>query len=119
MFLQLRQSDPLKMSSTTVKGRRRLWIDPKAAFRSATRWTFIGLVLGFALIGFLQVTRGTAVRHVQGVGTEGASVGVSEPEFPLMVSMLAGTALAPGHGVQVLLNGDGTYPRMWEDLRSA
>jgi cardiolipin synthase len=36
-----------------------------------------------------------------------------------MVSMLAGTALAPGHRVEALLNGDGTYDRMWEDLRSA
>jgi cardiolipin synthase len=94
-------------------------IDAKAALRRAVRGTFVGVVLGFALIGFLQVTRGTAVRHVQGVGTGGASVGVSEPEFPLMVSMLAGTELAPGHRVEVLLNGDGTYPRMWEDLRSA
>ena len=91
----------------------------KAALRPAIRWMLAGLVLGFALIGFLQVTRGTAVRHVQGVGSGGTSVSVSEPEFPLMVSMLAGTALASGHRVEALLNGDGTYPRMWEDLRSA
>jgi cardiolipin synthase A/B len=91
----------------------------KPALRRTVRWMLVGVVLGFALIGFLQVTRGTAVRHVQGVGTGVASVGVSEPQFQLMVSMLAGTALAPGHRVEVLLNGDGTYPRMWEDLRSA
>jgi cardiolipin synthase len=33
--------------------------------------------------------------------------------------MLAGASLTRGHRVEVLLNGDGTYPRMWEDLRSA
>ena len=77
------------------------------------------MLLAFAVIGFLQVTRGTAVHHVQGVGSNGVPIGVSEPEFPLMVTMLAGAALAPGHRVEVLLNGDGTYPRMWEDLRSA
>ncbi len=27
--------------------------------------------------------------------------------------------LAPGNRVEVLLNGDETYPRLWEDLRSA
>jgi cardiolipin synthase len=107
------------MSSTTVPPRKRLFIDAKAALRRAVRWTLGVIVFGFALIGFLQMTRGTAVRQVQGVGSGGVSVGVSEPEFPLMVSMLAGTPLAPGHRVEVLLNGDGTYPRMWEDLRSA
>jgi hypothetical protein len=49
----------------------------------------------------------------------GTSVGVSEAEFPLMVAMLAGAPLTPGHRVEVLLNNDGTYARMWEDLRSA
>jgi cardiolipin synthase len=28
-------------------------------------------------------------------------------------------AHAPGNHVEVVLNGDGTYPRLWEDLRSA
>jgi hypothetical protein len=36
-----------------------------------------------------------------------------------MVAMLAGAPLNRGHRVDLLLNGDGTYPRMWEDLRSA
>jgi hypothetical protein len=97
-FCQLRQPDHEDVEHGPR--RRRLLIDPKAALRRAGRWTLVGVVLGFALIGFLQVTRGTAVRHVQGVGTGGASVGVSEHEFPLMVSMLAGTVLAPGHRVE-------------------
>jgi hypothetical protein len=32
-----------------------------------------------ALIGFLQRTRGTAVRHVRGVAADGMPIGVSEP----------------------------------------
>ena len=107
------------MSHITVPRRGRLRRHAGSALRSAARWTVVGLVLAFALIGFLQVTRGTAVRHVQGVGTDGTSVAVSEPEFPLMVTMLAGASLAAGHRVEVVLNGDGTYPRLWEDLRSA
>jgi hypothetical protein len=46
-------------------------------------------------------------------------VGVSEPEFPLSVSMFTGARLAPGNRIEVLLNGDSTYPRLWQDLRSA
>src|SRR5687768_7479025 len=83
------------------------------------RWTFVVTVLCLALIGFLHLTRGTAVRHVRGVATDGSPISVSEPEFPLMATMATGAWLAPGNHVEVMLNGDGTYPRLWEDLRSA
>jgi len=85
----------------------------------AGRWTLIVIVLGLALIGFLHLTRGTAVRHVRGVAADGAPISVNEPEFPLMATMATGAWLAPGNRVEVMLNGDGTYPRLWEDLRSA
>jgi cardiolipin synthase len=83
------------------------------------RWTLRVVVLCLALVGFLHLTRGTAVRHVQGVGADGTAIGVSEPEFPLMATMTTGAWLAPGNRVEIMLNGDGTYPRLWEDLRSA
>ena len=83
------------------------------------RWTLVVIVLCLALIGFLHLTRGTAVRHVRGVAADGAPISVSEPEFPLMATMATGAWLAPGNHVEVMLNGDGTYPRLWEDLRSA
>jgi cardiolipin synthase len=82
-------------------------------------WSLIVLVLAFALIGFLHVTRGTAVRHVRGVGADGVPVAVGESQFPLSVTLLTGAGLAAGNRVDVALNGDGTYPRLWEDLRSA
>jgi cardiolipin synthase len=83
------------------------------------RWTLIVVVLCLALIGFLHLTRGTAVRHVRGVATDGVPIGVSEPEFPLVLTMMTGAWLAEGNRVEVVLNGDGTYERLWADLRSA
>ena len=83
------------------------------------RWTLVAIVLGLALIGFLHLTRGTAVRHVRGVSSDGTPIAVSAPEFPLMATMATGAWLAPGNRVEVLQNGDSTYPRLWEDLRSA
>jgi len=77
------------------------------------------LILSLAWIGFLHLTRGTAVRHVRGVAVDGAPISVSEPEFPVMATMATGVWLAAGTRVEVTLNGDGTYPRLWEDLRSA
>ena len=83
------------------------------------RWTLIAVVVLLAFIGFLHLTRGTAVKHVRGVGADGAPVAVSEPEFPLSVAMLTGASLLSGNRVEVALNGDGNVRRLWQDLRSA
>src|SRR6188768_1808894 len=87
--------------------------------RQIGRWTLVMVVLCLAFIGLLHLTRGTAVRHVRGVATDGIPISVNEPEFPLMATMTTGAWLAPGNRVEVMLNGDETYPRLWEDLRSA
>jgi len=90
-----------------------------AIFKRAARWTLASAVLCLALIGFLHLTRGTAVEHVRGVAADGIPIGVSEPQFPLVVTMMTGAWLSPGNRVEVTLNGDGTYARLWDDLRSA
>ena len=83
------------------------------------RWALRIVVLSLALVGFLHLTRGTAVRHVRGVAADGIPISVSEPEFPLMATMATGAWLAPGNRVELMLNGNETYPRLWDDLRSA
>lgn len=83
------------------------------------KWTGIGVVAALALIGFLHLTRGTVVRDVIGVDVPGASVGPADPQFPVSVAMLTGAWIASGNRVEVMLNGDGTYDRLWQDLRSA
>src|SRR5688572_112650 len=100
---------------------RRTWqkIKMRQLMVSIGRWTLIVAALCFALIGFLHVTRGTAVRHVRGVDPDSGSIGVTEPQFPLSVTLLTGAWMAPGNRVAIALNGDGTYERLWEDLRSA
>ena len=92
---------------------------PKSPLGRVGRWTLTSLILCLALIGLLHLTRGTAVRHVRGVGADGVPIGVSEPQFPLVVTMMTGAWLAAGNHVEVTLNGDGTYERLWTDLRSA
>ena len=92
---------------------------PTGIFVRLGRWTLIVVVLMLAFIGLLHITRGTAVRHVQGVGPDGIPIAVSEPQFPVMVTMLTGAWLASGNRVEVTLNGDDTYARLWDDLRSA
>ncbi|HEY9445547.1 MAG TPA: phospholipase D-like domain-containing protein, partial [Burkholderiales bacterium] len=73
----------------------------------------------FAFIGLLSVTRGTAVRRVRGVGADGSPVAPAESAFALSVAVLTGTPLTAGNRVELALDGDGTFPRLWADLRAA
>ena len=82
-------------------------------------WLLIFLVLVAALIGLLFLTRGTAVRRVRSVGIDGTPVAPNESEFVLTIALLTGTPVLAGNRVEITLNGDETYPRLWEDLRGA
>jgi cardiolipin synthase len=76
------------------------------------------IVLGFALIGVLSVTRGTPVRSVVTLGRDGAPP-VTDSLFERTVELFTGAHLDPGNRVWQLLNGNGTYPILWTDLRAA
>jgi cardiolipin synthase len=83
------------------------------------RWLLLGLVLVAAVIGILFVTRGTAVHRVRGVGADGGPVAPRESTFPLAVAVLTGAPIVAGNRVELALNGDGTFPRLWADLHGA
>lgn len=71
-----------------------------------------------ALIGLLSLTRGTPMEHV--VRSPGdAAPRVVDSTFRDLIALSSGMHLEPGNRVEQLLNGDGTYPRLWADLRSA
>lgn len=53
-------------------------------------------MLVFTVIGFLFVTRGSAVRHVRGFGADGTPVAPAESEFLLSVAVLTGMVLTGG-----------------------
>jgi cardiolipin synthase len=59
------------------------------------------------------------VRHVRAVGGDGTPVAPAEPAFPLSVALLTGSPLVAGNRVELALDGDGTFPRLWADLRAA
>jgi len=83
-------------------------------------FVILGLLLVmFAFIGVLYATRGTPLQSVRAVGEEGGQLAVSDPMFPAAITLLTTAALRPGGEVEVLVNGDQTYPRLWQDLRAA
>jgi len=78
-----------------------------------------GLALVLILIGVLSITRGTPVKTVIAEGDRGGPPEVRDPLFPRTIELFTGTHIDPGNNVQVLLNGDGTYPFLWKDIASA
>ena len=76
------------------------------------------VVLALALIGALDVTRGTPVSSVLAVG-EGRAPRIGDSVFVRTTQMYAGMNLEPGNEVQILQNGAGPYPTFWADLRGA
>jgi cardiolipin synthase len=72
-----------------------------------------------ALIGVLTVTRGTPVRMVIAPGDRGGPPPVTDSLFERTMELVTGTHIDAGNHVQQLLNGDGTYPKLWRDLRTA
>src|SRR5688572_32616638 len=75
-------------------------------------------VLAFALIGALTVTRGTPVGSVVTLSDSGPPA-VTDSLFERTFELFTGTHIYPGNVVEPALNGDGIYPRLWADLRSA
>jgi len=77
----------------------------------------LGLVL--ALIGILSVTHDTPVTSVIAEGDNGGPPSIEDPLFARSIELFTGTRIEPGNNVQILLDGNGTYPQLWKDIGSA
>ena len=78
----------------------------------------IPLVL-FAIVGLPHLFRNPLVRVVVAREAGGQSPGVASAHFAPAFALSTGTALTGGNAVEVLANGDATFPLLWSDLRSA
>lgn len=77
------------------------------------------LALVMMLIGILTVTRGATVQTVIAEGDGEGPPAVSDPLFPRSIELFTGTHIEAGNKIEILLNGEGTYPRLWQDITSA
>jgi cardiolipin synthase A/B len=75
--------------------------------------------LVLALIGILSVTHDTPVRNVIAEGDKDGPPAIADSLFSRSIELYTGTHIDPGNNVQILLNGNGTYPQLWKDLASA
>lgn len=72
----------------------------------------------FALVGFPHVFRTPLVRNVMARGSTGAPPALDAPGFTSAFAPVTGTPLTGGNHVEVLSNGEETYARLWQDLRT-
>jgi cardiolipin synthase len=77
------------------------------------------LALVLMLVGILSITHDTPVKSVIAEGDHDGPPSIEDPLFAHSMELFTGTHIDPGNKVEILLNGDGTYPRLWQDLASA
>jgi len=83
---------------------------------------FLGYALLVALIGLLwaYLTRTTAIRRVIPLaGTDEHTLDARGERFNLYLGLLTGTQIVGDNRIDVLFNGDSTFPRLWEALKGA
>ena len=93
--------------------------------RKILRVKRVAVVLGvllltvLALIGILSITRGTPVRAVVAIGDKNGPPAITDSLFTQSMELYTGLHMTRGNAAQQMLNGIGTYPQLWKDLRAA
>lgn len=77
------------------------------------------LLLVFALVGIPQIFRGSPVDRVIVLRSGSQPFGIESTSFPRVVEIATRTRLEPGATIEILCDGDETFPRMWADMRAA
>lgn len=82
-------------------------------------WMIAFLVAAvFAMVGLLDAVRGTPVKRVVALGG-GTLPGVRDDTFLPSMELACNTQFTEDNHAEFFWNGDQTYPRLWDDLRSA
>ena len=77
------------------------------------------VLLMMAWVGLLSMTRGTPLRVVHAIGDRSGPPEVSDPLFANTMELFSYTHIDGGNRVQLLNNGNESYPPLWSDIRSA
>src|SRR5688500_14341428 len=76
-------------------------------------------VLVLTLIGLLSITRSHTVKQVIAEGDDEGPPHVRDSLFAKSIELYTGTHIDEGNWVDILLDGEGTYPLLWNDLAGA
>jgi cardiolipin synthase len=77
-----------------------------------------GLIVGIvAFVAFVDSVKGTPIKRV--VALDSTLPSVRDEAFLPLIELVCRTELEKGNAAEFFWNGDQTYPRLWDDLRSA
>ena len=80
----------------------------------------LSLILLFLLAMLVAyLTRSSSVQRLQVVGADNTPPDSRSESFNAHLNLLTGTQIIGGNNVELLLNGDGTFERLWESLSEA
>jgi cardiolipin synthase len=92
---------------------------PASLPRKLLWFAFVFAMSALALVGWLSITRGTPVRRVIAIDRSGAPPAITDSTFARAMDLMSGSRLEPGNRVEILENGNGTYPAVWDAISSA
>ncbi|MBK1725127.1 phospholipase D-like domain-containing protein [Thiocystis violacea] len=83
--------------------------------------TLLGYLVLAALLGMLlaYLTRTTAIRRTRAIGGEQDVLDARESKFNIHLGLLTSVHVVGGNEIEVLFNGDETFPRIWDAIRGA
>lgn len=87
--------------------------------RYAAEFALFLIVAAMVLIGVLTLTHGTPVRTVIAPGPQDQPPPVTDSLFGRTMELYTGTHIGTGNRVELMLNGEGSYPPLWRDLEGA
>ena len=77
------------------------------------------ILLAFAFIGIEYSLRGIPMARVSAIGDADGPPCIGDTLFERSMELFTGATLHEGNDVRILVNGNDTYPPLWEDLRGA
>lgn len=111
-------------AATHLRGRWREHLHSDRVRRKLVSVVVVLLLVGiplvlFSLVGLPHLFRKPFVREVVARRTGEQPLTIGSAQFAQALTLLTGSALTRSNAVEVLANGDGTFPFLWKDLRSA
>lgn len=77
------------------------------------------LILVLTVVGALTLLRSDPTARVRGGGSTEGAPAAGTADFARTAGLLTATSLVRGNRLEVLCNGDNTFPVLWQDLRAA
>lgn len=92
---------------------------PVGLLKGSLKALAAAVILLLAFIGLQSLLRDPPGASLRAFGDLEGSPSPGDPEFARTLAVMTQTVLTAGNRLDLLLNGDGTYPVLWRDMHAA